>query len=131
MTKIFIDSNIFLYHATSDDPHHKASILLLNSLVYNHHLGLISPYVINEVHYINIKKIGYQKAKTVILNIFEIPRIQLIDLILSTQDIKSICRISSKYKLKTSDSYHAYYCKKLNIKTIATFDTDFDKLPWL
>jgi len=39
--------------------------------------------------------------------------------------------MSAKYNLKTSDAYHAYYCKKEKIKQIATFDSDFKNIPWL
>jgi predicted nucleic acid-binding protein len=131
MTDIFTDANILLYYSFQNSPHFQASHYFLRSLSKNAITGYITPYVLNEIHYNLIKNLDHQSAEDQIKIILKLPNINLVDLSLSVQDINAITNLSTKYRLKTFDAFHAYTCKKLKLKYIATFDPDFDRLPFL
>jgi len=131
MSNVFIDSNILIYSQDAASSNYKRSMQILKGILESGGSIVITPFVLNETHYFFIKAVGIEKGAEAITKILKIPNLKLVDLILTTNDIKSILRISKKYKLKTFDSFHTYYCKKLQIKKIATLDTDFNKILWL
>lgn len=131
MSKVFIDANVIIYSRDSTAIYHRESQLIIKQIVQLKLQGVVSPWVINEVHYQMIKTIGYEKAAKRINDIFISPDIKLVDIALTLLDLKAIMRMSLKHHLKTFDAFHAYYCKKMKIKYIATFDSDFKRLPWL
>ena len=131
MSKVFIDTNILIYSIDPDSIRHQEAVSILKSLVLQNKEKIITPFVINEAHYFYIKTVGREEARKIVEKILDSPILKLVDLELSVKDLKNILKISHKYKLKTFDSFHAYYCKKLRIKNIATFDPDFKKISWI
>ena len=130
--KIFIDSNVLLYFLSSIPAQHVPAKALVGGLYVYEETGIISPYVVNEVHYIFSKQTkNLKEARKACNDVLSLSGIKLIDLKLDKADMQKIFDLSIKYNLKTTDAFHAYYCKKLKIKRFATFDTDFDKISWL
>lgn len=126
---IFIDSSVIIsLLEVESDFHTKARTLISN--IYFDAVCLISPYVINEIHYFYHRKYDLKVARDTILQLSKL-EFGLIDFVFDYEDIRNIMLISFELKLRAFDSYHAYYCKKLKIKKIATFDDDFKRIPWL
>jgi len=129
--RIFIDTNVFISVFNLDSTFFKEASNLINMLDTKNKTGVVSPYVINEAHYFFLRKYGQEIALRLCQDILKMKRIALIDLELSSTDVVDILDLAKRYNLKTFDAYHAYYCKKLGIKKIATFDKDFKKIKWL
>ncbi|PIR42481.1 hypothetical protein CO058_03670 [candidate division WWE3 bacterium CG_4_9_14_0_2_um_filter_35_11] len=129
--RIFIDTNVFISVFNLDSTFFKQASNLINMLDTKNKIGIVTPYVINEAHYFFLRKHGQEIAFRLCKDILKMKRIALIDLELISTDVIDILSLAKKYNLKTFDSYHAYYCKKLGIKKIATFDSDFKKIKWL
>lgn len=104
---------------------------LVHEFSNRNEIGIITPYILNELHYFFLRKDGQEVALRLCKDILKMKRIALIDLELVSTDVIDILGLAKKYNLKTFDAYHAYYCKKLGIKKIATFDSDFKKIKWL
>lgn len=131
MTKVFIDTNIFIYAHDLESPHHQESVNILISLLKKNYQMLTTPYVINELHFFYLRKYGHKRAKSLVKKVLSTPDLILMDELLTKKDILNICKLAVENKLKTFDAYHAYFCKKQRVKQIATFDNDFAKLPWV
>lgn len=131
MNKIFIDTNIFIYNSDSNSRLYQKSNAILVSLIKNKITGIITLNVINELHYFFLKKYNHKKAENLTLNILKLPNIKLKSMGTNRKDIQNALKLATKYKLKTFDAFHAYYCKKEKIKEIATFDKDFANLSFL
>ncbi len=126
--KVFVDANIIIY---ANEAESKLHIISSEHFKYlSNGIGVINPYVINEVHYYFLKNYGYIEAGRVVKQLLDL-NFTLKDIIFTTDDINKIIDVSIKYNLSTFDSFHSYFCKKLEIKKIATFDKDFRKIPWL
>jgi len=129
--KIFVDTNVFISAFNLDSQFFKSASNLINMLDTKNKIGVVTPYVINEAHYFFLRKYGQEIAFALCKGLLSMKRINLIDLVLSSSDVIDILDLAKRYNLKTFDAYHAYYCKKLGIKKIATFDKDFEKIKWL
>ncbi len=127
---IFIDTNIILYSISEEAKEHEESIEIIRN-IYKRGVGIVSPLVINEAHYNLCKQFGKERTLKYLLGFLEASDIEISNLSLNKNDIKAILKISYEYNLKTTDAFHAYHCKKLKIKQIASFDSDFKKIPWL
>lgn len=128
---IFVDTNVFISAFNLDSQFFKNASDLINTFEIKNQIGIVTPYVLNEAHYFFLKNYGQEDAFVLSKGIFGIKGIFLVDLELNSSDVVDILKLAKKYNLKTFDAYHAYYCKKLGIKKIATFDNDFKKIKWL
>ncbi|MFH1407863.1 MAG: type II toxin-antitoxin system VapC family toxin [Patescibacteria group bacterium] len=128
---IFLDANILIYSQDPNSLFFKQSVAILKKSVEEGNEMFVSPYILNEVHFFFTKQAGNNSARKIVNGILKYPSLIFVDIAFTLKDIRSVFRLSAKYSLKTFDAFHAYYCKKLKIKTIATFDKDFRKLPWL
>jgi|GEM_PF-3709291 len=131
MTKIFIDTNILIYFFEPEKGVKSNSINFIKSLNETNQIGIINSYIINEFHYTLQKLYNKKIAKKYVNQIFKIPNVEYSDTFYTPKDILKILEIATKFNLKTFDAYHAYYCKKEKIKQIATFDSDFENIPFL
>ena len=131
MTDIFIDTNIIIYYQDTSSPFCPIATQILESLNSPDKNGIITPWVINEIHYLYLRSKGYKEAKQVVNKLLKAPGLRLVDIPLDSTAINTVTTLSEKYHLKTFDAFHAYYCKKLKIKHIASFDQDFKPVPWL
>lgn len=129
--EVFIDSNVLIYAKNKDSLKYKKSRIVLRKMVKESMIGVITPYVVNEVHYSFIRDFGKIHAGNFIKDILSIPNTQLVDISLDANAIFSIVKLSKLYNLRTFDAYHAYYCKYLGITKIATFDKDFERVKFL
>jgi predicted nucleic acid-binding protein len=131
MNSVFLDANILLYAKNKNSAFHERATDVLESLSEENIIGYVTPYVLNEVHYVILKVHNQKLAQVHLAEILDLPNLKLVDFTFSIKDITAICSLATKYHLKTFDAFHAYYCKKLKIKSIATFDQDFKSIPWL
>jgi len=128
---IFLDANILIYSQDPNSLFFKQSVAILKKSVEEGNEMSVSPYILNEVHFFLVKQTENDTAYKIVNKILKYPNLKFVDIKFTLKDMKSVLTLSTKYSLKTFDAFHAYYCKKLNIKTIATFDKDFRKIPWL
>jgi len=131
MTKLFIDVNIFVYAFSPQSEFHKKSVQILEKLVTEGREGIITPFVLNELHYFFWKKRSKDEAQEIIEKILLIPRVSLVNYIFDKGSIRDLMSLSREFGLKPFDAYHAFYCKMLDVTYIATFDKHFKKIPWL
>lgn len=128
---VFVDTNILIYIQDKTSIKYEESVDIFIKLNHEKKQMVISPFVVNELHYHYLKNYGFDFSKKACLDVISFRFIKLLDFEMKQNDLKICLEIANKYNLKTFDSYHAYYCKKLKIKQIATFDDDFKRIPWL
>ena len=131
MSKVFIDSNILIYSQDSDSQYFNRVKEILTRLAQDRRAGVITPFVVNEIHYFYSKIYDFRKAKDLTQKVLSIPNIELVNNYFNHSDLRKIFSLSIRYKLRTFDAFHAYTCKKNQIKQIATFDQDFTRVKWL
>jgi len=129
--KIFLDSNVLISLKEKESVFINKSLKILEDIIKNNQQGVINSYVINEIHYFYSKHSTKANASNVIKSLFAISNLKYEDISLNKEDIFEILKLANKHNLETFDAYHAFYCKKLGIKKIATFDEDFKKVPSL
>lgn len=128
---IFIDANFLIYYQNKNSILYTKSKDILKQVSAQNMVGVISPYVLNEIHYFYLKNDTPENASLACEYILATKSIKFVDFTMKISDFKLVLDISSKYRLKTFDAFHAYYCEKLKIKHIATFDSDFKRVPWI
>ena len=144
---IFLDSSVILRYFTGD-PKAKAiledsSRLAINSIVF-------SEVAFNLLKLLYVEKYGQYKFYDMksrlslldhdvlkgygILQSFleELQREnRLVHLPITLEVVREASRIAIQYGLLPNDALIAATCKHYNINTIATFDEDFKRIPWL
>jgi predicted nucleic acid-binding protein len=130
MTTIFLDCNIFIYLKDPLSAYYQQTLNLL-ARFHSNSKFVTTPYVLNELHYFYLREKNVTVATKRLNNIINSKLVYIKDQEIAKKDLQQIFSISTTYNLKTLDAFHAYYCKKLKIKQIATYDTDFKRIPWL
>jgi len=140
MSSVFIDSNVVIRYFAGD----MTAKRLLEPIIYGDVQGYINNIVFSEVLFILIKLLTGRKAydlkknPDVVKNVFA--RIkdyilflrQYFDELEINEEIKQLAsEIIRSYGLLPNDSLIAATCKHYGVSTIATFDEDFKRIPWL
>lgn len=128
MTKIFIDSNIFIYLLASDQPNKQAEIIPLISQI---EAGRIKPFtsniVILEVIY-TLRKHYRQNRLSIIRKLSIISRMRNLNIIESTDTHQALDNLS-KHNIKSGDCFILTQIPPNT--TLVTYDSDFQKIPHL
>ena len=77
---VFIDANVLIYAREKNAPLSKEAVILLESLLIEDTAGLITPYVVNEIHYLYLKHYGASISQAYCKEILETQNIELVDL---------------------------------------------------
>src|SRR3989344_7683693 len=97
--KIFIDSNIFINFFNKNFEFFKQAREIFENLGINGQIGIITPYVINELHYFFLKRNGQKIAFEICKDILNMKRISLMDLKLDSSDVLNTVSIANKHNL--------------------------------
>jgi len=108
------------------------SIIIVNELLYvvgakvaQEEYGIKGRYSFRKI----VSKHGYpNKAMSMIKNFIKDFKVIIIS---DFQNYEELIETIKAYKLMPSDAQIAITCKYYRIKTIATFDEDFKRVPWL
>lgn len=126
MKPLFIDTNIFIYAAGSSHPYKKPSESILEKIARNRVKAATSTEVFQEILYrylaINERIRG--------LAIFD-DCIKIVPIVLpvTKQDILKARQIIQEYTfIRTRDAVHMAIMLNRGIKTICSYDKDFDKI---
>ena len=137
MKSLFIDSNVFIKHLEGD----AEAKQVLERAMTRDTTAYINDIVASEVLYVYILAVTGRRAYELKENPDELESVDLspvrkllgIAAILPTtaEIIEDAYEIIHQYKMLPNDAIIAATCKHYGIKTIATFDKDFKKIPWL
>ncbi len=139
--KIFVDSSVILAFLAGQD---KRAYRIIEEVENHIVTGYINAIVIDEVIYgylriateLSSKRIRQLLAKRnerlikLIKNDIE-PVLKLFITLPITSEPHEIIDVIEKYGLMPADSIIALTCKHQGMNTIATFDEDFKRVPWL
>ncbi len=139
--KIFMDSSIILAFLAGQD---KSAYTIIEAIEDHRFTGYINAIVVDEVIYgylrlatgLSSKRIRQLLAKRdkrlieLIRNDVK-PVLELLISLPITLDPNEIIITIEEYGLMPADSIIALTCKHHGISTIATFDEDFKRVPWL
>ncbi len=140
MSSVFIDSNVVIRYFAGDT----VAKSLLEPIIYGDVQGYINNIVFSETLFVVIKLLTGRKAyelkknPEIVKNIFNKTRDhiqflqQYFDELEINEEIKQLAsEIIRNHGLLPNDSLIAATCKHYGISTIATFDEDFRRVPWL
>ena len=140
MSSVFIDSNVIIRYFAGGT----TAKSLLKPIFYGDEQGYINNIVFSEVIFVVIKLLTGRKAyelkkkPEIVKNIFDKIRDHILflqqyfDELEINEEIKQLAsEIIRDHGLLPNDSLIAATCKHYGISTIATFDEDFKRIPWL
>jgi len=153
MTKVFIDTNVFISYLTADENFPKAS-KLFNQIENGNISAYTSDYVINEVLFkilmfelFNLGAKNVYSAKRLFLKVdkvetpskvleffeelIEVYGLKVMQYPLTSKSLRDWIEVMHRYKLFPTDALIAVTCRYYDIKTIATFDDDFKRVDFL
>ena len=126
MENIYIDTNVFLVFLKKEEDFDSAKKTLKN-IALGKNKGFISPFTLHELLWVLEKeRISCEKAISALD--FAIHHPNLSFLTPSTNTFYSALDIKRKKGLKIADSLHVAIMLENNIKKIASFDMDFDRI---
>jgi len=151
---IFIDANIFVYHATESEYSESATVFL-EKVENNEIEAYSSPSVIDEAAYILIINKGlelidsksprkvremmekdrnfaekcYSPVKQFIGYIKSLEALKLLEI--TGDDAYGLYECGTKYLLHPKDALHLSVMKRYRIFDIATNDSDFERVEWI
>ncbi len=128
MPASFIDTNIFMYAIGGDHPHKNPSQKIVEQVVDGELEGVINTEVLQEILYrygaIGKPKIGFKLFDTLVNTFSTIWPIEREDLIQAR-------KLQETQGIKIRDAIHAATMNQHHVTTIYSFDTDFDRIPFL
>ncbi len=151
--RIFIDANIFIFHANDDATFGDSCTAFLNRIEEGEILGVVTPAVVDEVLFKILigeatKEIGkaslwevrkrmkdksfskkaYTKVKTYWEYVQDLHATGLDILAIDDNILEESVRIGEVYGLLTTDSIHVATCISNKISNIASGDADFKRI---
>lgn len=128
MSVIFLDTNVLLRHLIHDDPKQSTKATdFLHRIEQGEIQARISELVIFETVFTLEKSYRQLKAK---IREFLLPLISMPGIILpNKRRWKRVFNLYVDLNLSFADAYHVVLMEELKITEIATFNTDFDRVP--
>lgn len=151
--RIFIDANIFIFHANDDATFGNSCTTFLNRIEEEEIHGVITPAVIDEVLFKiligkaaeelgkssiwvikkhmkdkSFSKKVYSQVKTYWEYILDLHATNLDIQTIDTNILEESVKLGEKYGLLTTDSIHTATCISNKISNIASDDTDFKRI---
>ncbi|ATZ61426.2 MAG: type II toxin-antitoxin system VapC family toxin [Methanosarcinales archaeon Met12] len=126
MENIYIDTNVFLVFLKKEENFNHAKAILQKVATGNGR-GFISPFTLHELLWVLEKeRVSCEKAISALDFVIHHPNLSF--LTPSTNTFYSALDIKRKKGLKIADSLHVAIMLENNIKKIASFDSDFDRI---
>lgn len=130
----YLDANFLVYLVQEDDPKHAKTKELLISLISTKVSLYISPLCLDEyIHTLrrsyqarNKKQIPKNYLTTLIKQVLLLPNLRIINPPVDSKSQLKIVNFLDNFKLRPRDAYHLLTIKHHKIKSIATFDKDFE-----
>ncbi len=124
MSLAFIDSNIFMYAVGAPHPYKVPSENVIRKILSGQISGVTNVEVLQEILYrygaIRKPKLGYEVFDQIILTFRLIWPIETEDLIMAR-------KLQEKHDLKTRDALHIATMVRYHVKTLYSYDKDFDR----
>lgn len=130
----YLDSNILIYFQDSKSPFYRETREMVSKLVKEEVSLVISPLVIDEYIYNSsvssdkVKKESLKMVKQSLSEILKLPQIVLANPPLKIKKQFKVLKLMEKYSLKPRDAYHLLIILENKIKSLATFDSDFENV---
>ena len=121
---MFLDANIFIYAFRNPERKGAACREMLERIKKGEH-AVTGPLVLDEVVFVLSEQIGSERAIKTVRNILRIDNLSILDI------NKLTCEYALGYMeqgLDPSDAFHAALMKQNGIKTLCSYDKDFDKI---
>lgn len=151
--EVFIDANIFLFHALDEPRYGETSTLFLEKVERREIKAVTNVLVLNEVAFkilmaelsnysekfniwvarklLKSKEVAekaYKPVKNYITYLRGLERLEVVGI--TSKIAFSSVELGERYGLLPSDSFHLATMKDLGIKFIATDDSDFKRVEW-
>jgi len=151
--EMFIDANLFIFHALSDSEYGEASTQLLERVERGEVKAVTNVLVLNEVAFkilmaelsnysekfniwvarklLKSKEVAEKAYRPVKKYIAYLKRLEMLEVVgITPRTAFSSVELSERYGLLPSDSFHLATMKEFGIKFIATDDSDFKRVEW-
>ncbi|MFH1094593.1 MAG: type II toxin-antitoxin system VapC family toxin [Candidatus Micrarchaeota archaeon] len=122
---MFLDANIFIYIYSSGGPQAQRCQKLLDRIAKGEQNAMTSTLVVNEVLYHLAERKGIERAAQNIGTIISTPHLTILGV--EANSIAPAIEYMRK-GLETSDAFHAALMRQNGIKTLCSYDKDFDKI---
>ncbi len=129
MSKVYIDSNIFLYPVLYDieeNEEARKAYDFLQKVIAKKISGITSVLTWDEFVWIIKRELGREVAKEKSNELLIFPNVFIKNITMNT--IKKAQEIFSKYDIRPRDALHCASALEHNIKVIVSFDADFDRI---
>jgi len=143
---LFLDTNIIVYYLHGIEPYATIIETYLQSEELVTSLRVIDEALFTLVRMkawrdLGIKRIedlrkyresrGYRDFEGVISALSEFIERLSVEILRDEGSYKELVEVATRYNLMPSDALIAITCRRYGINTIATFDEDFKRVPWL
>lgn len=130
----YLDANILVYYQDPDSLLYDTASRIIENLLANGSDLIISSLSLDEYEYTVFSSIN--KPKLEILKrlrrgfnrLLKIPTISLINPPLELKKHRKVLNLMAKFNLKPRDAYHLFIMLENKVNSLATFDSDFDKV---
>lgn len=128
MSEPFLDTNIFLRHLTGQPPEQAARATAYFQEIEQGHIRVVTiDMIIFEVVYTlqRTYRLSKREVQSAILPLIELPGIALS----GKRQLREAFDLYVNLNLPFADAWYIATMKKMDVKTIISFDSDFDKIP--
>lgn len=134
MKRCYLDANLLFYWQDPKSPFNQTATDIVERLVQGKYFVFISSLVLDEYLYTSLRFSGKSKIemkdnlKLSLKKVLKIPTLQLINPSLDEKKHLKVIDLIAKYNLHPRDAYHLFIMLENKVKSLATFDNDFDKV---
>ncbi len=122
---MFLDTNVFIHIYCGSGPQAERSRHLLNRIAKGEQNARTSTLVINELLYYLSGRKGIERATQNVHTVLSTPNLEVLGVYAPSIPL---AMDYMKRGLETSDAFHAALMKQNGIKTLCSYDKDFDKI---
>jgi uncharacterized protein len=126
VTRLFLDSNVFLYAVGADSPHRDACRSVLQGVGQGTLDGVTSSEVLQEILHVRSRRVGVADATSAVR-----AAASLVAEVLpvTSRDVLEACRLlESHSSLGARDALHAAVMKNSLVHVLVSVDRDFDRI---
>ena len=123
---LFVDANVFIYAAFESGEEAVKSKQILKKISSGEENAITSSLVIDEVAWVFHKNNKKSLLRQALEKIYLIPNLQVLPV--SSNAPLTALGYMEKYGLKPRDALHCAVMQENGVKTICSFDADFDKV---
>ena|SRR3989344_5396030 len=140
--KVYLDANILIAHQVSNHQYHTRAMDIIDRIWKKRHSFVISSLTWDEFFYgliFILQSVAKDKTKTsfdlhtqVISEAtekeFSWERLELVEFRHNPTEVKIVLKNMQRYNLRPRDAFHLCIMQQQNIRQIATFDHDFNRI---